>query len=89
MGNQGKWQAIMALEIKYPKNMLTFSAKDLVLSEINRTNGSFDHVSKIMSHRVLDFIRGEEMNLDAPCSFVRRKNKEPRKKDTVSLSYEV
>ena len=89
MGKQGKWQAIMQLEMQDPKHMLTFSSKDLVWSEINRTNGSFDRVVKILSHRVFDFIRGEEMNPDAPCSFIRRKNKEPGKKDIASLSYEV
>ena len=73
MDKQGKWQAIMELEMQDPKHMITFSAKELIWSEINQTNGSFDRVAKISSHRVLNFIRGEEMNLDAPCSFIRKK----------------
>ena len=72
-----------------PKHMLTFSSKDLLWSEIDRTNGNFDRVAKILSHRVSEFIRGEEMNPDAPCSFIRRKKKESRQTDTASLSYEV
>ena len=89
MGKQGKWKAIMELEIKDPKHMITFSAKELVWYEINRTNGNFDHVAKIPSHRVSNFIRGEEMNPDAPCSFIRQKKKESGQNDTASLSYEV
>ena len=89
MGKQGKWQAIMQLEMQDPKHMLTFSSKDILWSEIDRSNGSFDRVVKILSHRVSDFIRGGEVNLDAPCSFIRRKKKESGQNDTASLSYEV
>ena len=80
MGKQGKWQAIMQLEMQDPKHMLTFSSKDLLWSEIDRTSGSFDRVAKILSHRVSDFIRGGEMNPDAPCSFIRRKKERTRAK---------
>ena len=89
MGKQGKWQAIMQLEMQDPKHMLTFSSKDILWSEIDRSNGSFDHVAKIPSHRVFDFIRGEEMNPDAPCSFIRQEKKKLGKNNTASLSYEV
>ena len=89
MGKQGKWQAIMQLEMQDPKHMLTFSSKDILWSKIDRSNGCFYRVAKIPSDRVSDFIRGEEMNLDAPCSFIRRKNKESGQNDTTSLSYEV
>ena len=89
MGKQSKWQAIMELEMQDPNNMITFSIKDLVWSEINQTNGSFDRVAKISSHRVLNFIRGDEMDPNVACGFIQRKTKEPRKKDTASLGYEV
>jgi len=89
MGKQGKWQAIIQLELQDPKHMVTFSSKDIIWSEIARSNGCFDRVAKIPSHRVSDFIRGEEMNPDAPCSFIRRKKKESGQNDTASLSYEV
>jgi len=89
MGKQGKWQAIIQLELQDPKHMVTFSSKDIIWSEIARSNGCFDRVAKIPSHRVSNFIRGEEMNPDAPCSFIRRKKKESGQNDTASLSYEV
>ena len=79
----------MQLEMQDPKHMLTFSSKDILWSEIDRSNGSFDCVAKIPSHRVSDFIRGEEMNPDAPCSFIQRKKKESGQNGTASLSYEV
>ena len=69
--------------------MLTFSSKDIIWPEIDRSNGCFDRVAKIPSHRVSDFIRGEEMNPDAPCSFIQWKKKESGQNDTASLSYEV
>jgi len=39
MGKQGKWQAIMQLEMQDPKHMLTFSSKDILWSEIAWSNG--------------------------------------------------
>ena len=75
MGNQGKCQAIEDIELQDPKNMITFFAKDLFWYEIKWTNGSNDRVVKIMSDRVFDFIRGEEINPHSPCSFIRKKKR--------------
>ena len=58
MAKQVKWQAIEDIELQDPKNMITFSAKDVVWAEIKRTNGGIDRVSKIPSDRFPGFIRG-------------------------------
>ena len=79
----------MGLELQDPKYMIDFSAKDIVWSEINRRNGTIDRVAKILSKRVPHFIKGEEMNHDAPCDFYHNKNKVPRKRDSAALRYEV
>ena len=89
MGKQYKWEVIMDLEVKDIKGMVTFSSKDLVWTKIHRENMSIDHVALIPSHRVLDFIKGEETNLGVPCNFVRKTNKKPGKRGTSSLRYEV
>ena len=89
MGKQGKWQAIMQPEMQDPKHMLTFSSKDILWSEIDRSNGSFDRVVKILSHRVSYFIRGEEWTLMLHVVSSDGKKKEPGQNDTASLSYEV
>ena len=73
MSNEGKkWRTIMGIEVQDPKDKITFSGKDLIWSEIYRTNMSIDRVAKIPSKKVIDFIRGEEMNQEAPCTFVHR-----------------
>lgn len=79
----------MGLELQDPKDMTIFSGKDLVWSEIHRKNGTIDRVAKIPLHRVPHFIKGEEMDPDAPCSFYRSQNKSPGKRDTAALRYEV
>ena len=72
-----------------PKSMVPFFAKDLVWAEIKQTNGGIDRVSKIPSNRVFDFIRGEEMNPAASCSFIRKINKQPGQWASASLRYEM
>ena len=42
-----------------------------------------------MSERVPHFIKGEEMNPDAPCDFYHNKNKGPGNRDSAALRYEV
>jgi len=48
-----------------------------------------DRVAKIPSHRVLEFIGGEEMNPEAPCTFTRRQNKPPSSRGSAALGYEL
>jgi hypothetical protein len=57
----------------------------------NMENGrlDIDRVAKIPSHRVLEFIGGEEMNPEAPCTFTRRQNKPPSSRGSVALGYEL
>ena len=89
MGKQGKWEAIMDLEVKDPKNMVIFSSRDLVWSKIHRENMSIDRIALIPSSRVPDFIKGEGENPDAPCTFVRKQSKQPGKRGSAALQYEL
>ena len=90
MSNQGKkWRTIMGIEVKDPKDKITFSGKDLVWAEVYKTNMSIDRVAKIPLHRVDDFIRGEETNPKAPCTFIRRQRKPPSSRASVALIYEL
>ena len=54
-----------------------FSGKDLAWTEIYKENMNIDRVAKIPQERVADFIKGEELNPDAPCSFRRKQSKPP------------
>ena len=58
MGKQGKWEAIMDLEVQDLKEKVTFSSKDLVWTEIYLENQSIDRVYLVPSRRVFDFIKG-------------------------------
>ena len=78
MDNKVKWHTIEDIELQDPKNMTTFYAKDFVWTEIQRTNVGIDRVVKILSDRDFNFIRGEEMNPNAPCSFIRKKNNQEK-----------
>ena len=67
----------MDLEVQDPVDT-TFLGKDLAWSEIYRKDSPlFDHVALIPSQRVSNFIRGEENNVDAPCSFTFSVSKPP------------
>ena len=63
----------MDLEVQYLKEKVMFSSKDLVWIEIYREKQSIDHVALVPSCRVVYFIRGEEENPNAPCTFLRAK----------------
>ena len=89
MGRKNIWETVMGLDLQDPKDVTVFSAKDIVWSEIHQRNGMVDRVAKIPSERVPHFIKGEEMNPDAPCDFYRDKNKGLGKRDSVALCYEV
>ena len=76
----------MDLEVQDPKNRSTFSSKDLVWSEMyGPKKMSIDRIALIPSHRVSEFIQGEERNLDAPCTFTRRKKKTPSQRASSAL----
>ena len=70
----------MGLELQDPKYMTIFSSKDIVWYEIH---------CQILLERVPHFIKGEEMNPDAPCDFYCNRNKIPGKRDSATLRYEV
>ena len=89
MGRKNIWEIVMGLDLQDPKDVTIFFAKDIVWSEIHWRNGTVDRVAKILSERVPHFIKGEEMNLDAPCDFYRNKNKDLGKRDSAALCYEV
>ena len=79
----------MDLEVQDMKGMIMFSSKDLVWSEIHRENMSIDHVALVPSHRVVDFIKGEEENPATPCTFVRKHNKKSAKRASAALQSEL
>ena len=79
----------MDLEVQDPKNMVIFSSRDLVWFEIHRENMSIDRVALIPSSRLPDFIKGEGENLDAPCTFVLKQSKQPGKRGSAALQYEL
>ena len=79
----------MDLEVQDLKEKVMFSSKDLVWTEIYQENQSIDRVSLVPSRRVVDFIRGEEANPGAPCTFLRRQNTQPGERNSASLLYEV
>ena len=69
----------MDLDVQDPKDMLTFSSKDLTWTKIYRCDNSlFDRVALIPSHRVSDFVKGEDTNSNAPCTFLCTVRKPPR-----------
>jgi hypothetical protein len=71
--------------------MLVHCLQTLIQNRKTGKNGrlDIDRVAKIPSHRVLDFIGGEEMNPEAPCTFTHRQNKPPSSRGSVALGYEL
>lgn len=59
----------MGLQVQDPKEKITFSSKDLVWSEVYKTNLNIDQVARISTQIIIDFIKGEESNLNALCTF--------------------
>ena len=90
MVKQVKWESIIALPVKNPKEKLIFSRSDLDWSLVQGKHmDSLDRIAKIPSARVEDFIKGEEMNPNSPCAFTRVQSKRPGSRPTASLVYEV
>ena len=89
MGRKNIWETVMGLDMQDPKDVVVFFAKDIVWSEIHWRNGTVDRVTKIPSESVPHFIKGEEMNPDAPCDFYCNKNKGLGNRDSGALCYEV
>ena len=90
MGRQNKWKIIMDLDVQDPKDMLTFSSKDLTWTEIYRHDSPlFDRVALIPSHKVSEFVKGEETNANAPCTFLCTVSKPPGRRGSASLRYEL
>jgi hypothetical protein len=84
-----KWKTIMDLPVQDPKDKIIFSNEDLVWSEVYGNKLSIDRVARIPLLRVPDFIRGEEKNPIALCTFIRRQNKPPSSRASVALIYEL
>ncbi|XP_057842917.1 uncharacterized protein LOC131052308 [Cryptomeria japonica] len=74
MGQKIKWKSILDVEVQHLMDTQTFSRMDLSWTKISRNDGSFDLVGAIPYIRLKDFIRGEESNPDALCTFVRKKH---------------
>jgi hypothetical protein len=90
MGRQKKWKIVMGLEVQDPKDKSMFSSKDLTWTEVYRPDSPlFDHVARIPLGRVPDFIRGEESNPDAPCTFLPTVKKNPAQRDNAHKQYEL
>ena len=90
MVKQVKWESISSLTVQNLKEKLIFSRLDLDWSLVQGKHmDSLDRIAKIPSARIEDFIKGEEMNPNAPCSFTWVQNKRLGLKRIVSLLYEV
>ena len=69
-----------------------FSSTDLNWSEVVKGDKSIDRVALIPYSRVPDFIKGEEMNPNAPCKFVRKLNRTndgTDHRDSISNKYSM
>ena len=80
----------MGLDVHDPKDKSSFSSKDLTQTEVyKRDSPLIDHVAKIPLGRVPNFIRGEEINLDAPCTFLPTVKKNPTQRDNAHKQYKL
>ena len=67
---QVKWESVISLSVQNPKEKIIFSRSNLDWSLVQGKHmDSLDWIAKIPSTRIGDFIKGEEMNPNAPCSF--------------------
>lgn len=71
MVNKFKWETIISILVQDPKENIIFYRKGLDWSEVHGKHMEIDWIAKIPSNRIGNFIRGEEMNPDAPCSFTQ------------------
>ena len=74
MVRKKKWSSIMDIEVQDLSQKDIFSSVGMRWSEVLKEDKSVDRVAIIPYSRVPDFIKGEQINLDAPCSFFRRRN---------------
>ena len=89
MVKQVKWESIIVLLVQNPKEKLILSRSDLDWSLAQGKHmESLDRIEKVHSTRIGDFIKGEEMNPDAPFYFTRVQNKRSSSRPTDSLLYE-
>ena len=84
-----KWKTIMDLPVQDPKDKIIFSNEDLVWSEVYGNKLSIDRVARISLLRVFHFIRREEKNPIALCTFIHRQNKSPTSRVSVVKIYEL
>lgn len=70
MVRKKKWTTVMDLKVQDLPGKDIFSSIDLNWSEVVKGDKSIDRVALIPYSRVPDFIKGEEMNPNAPCKFV-------------------
>ena len=82
----------MDLKVQYLPVKDTFSGIDMNWSEFVKGDIYIDCVALIPYSRVFDFIKGEEMNPNAPCKFVRklyRMNDGVDHRDSISNKYSM
>lgn len=85
MGRKTKWSVILDQQVQDLSGKNVFSQKDLMWNGILRLDKSVDRVALIPYSRLPDFIKGEEMNPDAPCKFIRRQMRSNEVLDNSSL----
>lgn len=85
MGRKTKWSVILNQQVQDLSGKNVFSQTDLMWNEIRRLDKSVDRVALIPYSRLPDFIKGEEMNPDAPCKFIRRQMRSHEVLDNSSL----
>ena len=64
----------MDIEVQDLSHKDKFSSVDMRWSEVLKEDKFVDRVAIIPYSRVSDFIKVEEINLDAPCSFLQMRN---------------
>ena len=84
-----KWKTIMDVPVQDPKDKIIFSNEDLVWSEVYGNKLSIDRVARIHLLRVPNFIRGEENNPIALCTFIHQQNKPPSSRASAAKIYEL
>ena len=67
-----KWTTIMDLEVQDSLGKDTISSVDMNWSEVMKEDKSIDRVAFVPYSKVPCFIKGEEMNRNAPCNCVRK-----------------
>ena len=82
----------MDIEVQDLSHKEKFSSVDMRWSEVLKEDKYVDRVAIVPYFRVSDFIKREEINLDAPSRFLRMRNivkDDPDSKDSTSNKYSM